>query len=103
MSDRYDLKLGLLSRSAMLCLPGATANYPGCDEIYPAATCPGHSRASTASCWSATAPGLTPYHSSAHIPTTTAFASPARHGAHGRTVHQERYNPLKAGFEPQEA
>lgn len=29
-------------------------------------------------------------------------ASPARHEARERTVHQERYNPLKVGFQPQD-
>jgi hypothetical protein len=34
--------------------------------------------------------------------TAATCASPARHGARERTVHQERYNPLKVGYQPQD-
>jgi hypothetical protein len=47
--------------------------------------------------------GLRPGHSQANKPGRgTACASLARHGARERTVHQERYNPLKVGYQPQD-
>jgi hypothetical protein len=34
--------------------------------------------------------------------TAATFPSPTRHGARERTVHQERYNLLKVGYQPQD-
>jgi hypothetical protein len=47
--------------------------------------------------------GLRPGHSQANKPDRgTTCGSLARHGARERTVHQERYNPLKVGYQPQD-
>jgi hypothetical protein len=47
--------------------------------------------------------GLRPGRSQANKPNrATTSASPARHEARERTVHQERYNPLKLGYQPQD-
>jgi hypothetical protein len=99
MRTTYDFDPGLRSKSAMLCVPRRHGDYPAPPMIYQGARCQ-------------QAPNLADLHHAGACapfaprspgPAAPTFTSPTRLSMPRHTVHQERYNPLKVGYQSQEA
>jgi hypothetical protein len=87
---------GLRSNSAMPSLPGVAALIRRHWDLTSGPAIAG------CLCSGSAAPGLAPRALSSLNRTASTSASPARHGARYRAVHQERYNPLKIGYQSQD-
>jgi hypothetical protein len=99
MSDKYSSDLGLRSDRRCLCLPSVVAFMRRRWGFTGGTTSTGSASARS------TAPracALVTLRSTSRTAAGSVCASPARHEARERTVHQERYNPLKVGYQPQD-